>query len=355
MKKVSSFVLALIFILISSVCVQSKVFVRNIELMDIIIFNDFEYKHLKDDFLKQAGVDVNYVSIFNDKQEEVTESNCRELLNNFENVLVYEYKDIFGKKIVKNRKVYIFSESEFQKSISIDSKYKIKNVSVDTVYNDTSANKIFVGKIFTQPKLQESKDSYILKLDRNNKIVWGKMFEDSKINKFNKIISISEDEYCVIASGYRNSEWTDGFIARFDGDGNFIWKEFYGSSHIDDFKDVVALDHGEIIVLAEVSNNDGDVKAPITINNPLNKDLVLLKYDSYGNIIWQNSVANENEITALKIVNDDESVIVFGEVFENINGENVKNIIVSGFDLNGKIKFSTIVKDFDKEILNRLF
>lgn len=355
MKKASNFVLVLIFILIWGVCVQSKVFVRDVELMDIIIFDNFEYKHLKDDFLKQIGVDVNYVSIFNDKQEEITESNFRELVNKFENVLVYEYKDIFGKKISKNRKVYIFSESEFQKSISIDSKYKIKNVSVDTVYNDTSANKIFVGKIFTQPKLQESKDSYILKLDRNNKIVWGKMFEDSKINKFNKIISISEDEYCVIASGYRNSEWTDGFIARFDGDGNFIWKEFYGSSHIDDFKDVVALEDGEILVLAEVSNDDGDVKAPITINNPLNKDLVLLKYDSDGNIVWQNSVANENEITALKIVNNNENVIVFGEVFENINGENVKNIVVSGFDLNGKIKFSTIVKDFDEEILNRLF
>ncbi len=344
MKKISCLIFSLILIFVFKVNSYPKVFFKNIELTDIIVFEDFKYDNLKDDFLKQVGIDVNYVKILTENNQEVSEKNYKESINDFENNLTYEYKDIFGKKIVKSRKVYVFSKNEFRKNINIDFKYKIKNVSVDTVYSD-SMNKIFVGKVVTSPNLEENKNCYILKLDRNNRIIWGKMFEDTKINKFNKIINISDEEYCLIASVYRNSVWTDGLVIKFDKDGNFIWNDCYGSSHIDDFKDVVSLDNGEIIVLAEVSNNDGDVKAPITINNPLNTDLVLLKYDSDGNILWQSSISNKNEIAALKIMNNDDNVIVFGEVLEDVNGENVKNIIISGFDLNGKKQFYTIVND----------
>ena len=349
MKKVSCLIFSLVFILICSTYVESKIFVKDVELVDIIVFNDFKYKNLKDEFLTQVGIDTDYVTIFKNNQK-VTEDNYKKIVNEFENVLTYEYRDIFGKKVVKDRTVYIFSENEFQKSVNINSKYKIKNVSVDTVYNDTSANRIFVGKVLTEPKFQENKDCYILKLNRNNKIIWGKMFENLKINRFNKIINISDDEYCLIASVYRNSEWTDGLVAKFDKDGNFIWDNCYGSSHIDDFKDVVALNNGEIIILAEVSNGDGDVKVPITINNPLNMDLVLLKYDVDGNIIWQSSISNKNDLMALKIMNDESRLIVFGEVFENLDGKIVRNLIISGFDMDGKRKFSTVVnspKEFD--------
>lgn len=355
MKRLNNIVfLSIIFLILFGVDIRAKMFFKNDELRDIIVFENFRYEDIKDEFLTQLGIDVNYVNIFNDKGEKITESNYKDLLKNFENTITYEFRDIFGKKITKNRSIYIFSESDFQKSVFIDKKYKIKSISVDTVHSDTSINKIFVGKIFTEPKLQETKDCYILKVDRNNKIIWGKMFENSKINKFNKIISGLDEEYYLIASAYRDSEWTDGFIVKFDDDGNFIWKEFYGSSHIDDFKDVIALENGDILVLAEVSNNDGDVKTSIAINNPLNKDLVLLRYDNNGNILWQNSVSNENDIMALKILNDDNDVIVFGEIFDDVKNDNVKNIIVSGFDLNGKVKFSTIIKDLDEDMLYKI-
>lgn len=355
MKKLNNIIFLLaIFLVTFTSSIQAKMFFKNDELRNIIVFENFKYEDLKDEFLKQLGIDVNYVNIFNDKKEKITETNYRELLKNFENTVTYEFKDIFGKKITKSRIVYIFSENEFRKSVVIDKKYKIKNVSVDALHSDTSINKIFVGKIFTEPKLHETKDCYILKVDRNNNIIWGKMFEGSKINKFNKIISVLDEEYYLIASAYRDSEWTDGFIVKFDEDGNFLWNDFYGSSHIDDFKDVISLENGDILVLAEVSNNDGDVKTSVTINNPLNKDLVLLRYDNKGKILWQNSVSNEKDIMALKILNDDKDVLVFGEIFDNERNENAKNIIVSGFDLNGKVKFSTIIKEFDEEMLYKI-
>lgn len=345
MKKLMNFFLILFFVFIFSTRVESKFHIRDGELSDIIVFKNFEYSSLKDEFLRELGIDLEYVSIFSDKKYEITQSNYKEILNKFDNLITYEYKDIFGRKVEKSRRIYIFSENEFRNGVSIDSKHKIKEVSVDIIHDDASLSKILVGKILADPKLPENKNCYILKLDRNNKILWGKMFENSKINKFNKIINISDDEYCLIASGYRESEWTDGFILKFDKDGKFIWHDFYGSSHIDDFKDVVSLGNGEIIVLAEVSNNDGDVTAHISINNPLNKDLVLLKYSVDGNIVWQNSVSNENAITAIKIVNDKDNILVMGEVFNG--ADDCKNIIISGFDTDGKMKFSTIINDFE--------
>ena len=352
MRILRSLLFGIVFVFLFNVYASSKMFFKDVELVDIIIFNDFTYEDLKDEYLKKNGIDSKYVNIFTRDRRQITENNYKNLLTNFENILTYEYKDVFGKKFLNNRKVYIFSKHEFLNSVSLDYKYKMKNIIVDVVYGDSTGNRMLVGKIFSEPKLPENKNCYIIKLDRNNKIVWGKIFEDTKINKFNKIINVSDNRYCLIGSGYRNSEWTDGFIVKFDDEGNFIWKNFYGSSHIDDFKDIVYLEDGSIVVLAEVSNNDGDVTASVSINNPLNKDLVLVKYDTYGNIVWQNSVSNENEITALKIMNEENNVIVFGEVTTKIDGDNVKNIIVSGFDVNGKIKFSTIVSEHDDELLN---
>lgn len=351
MKKLIGIGFLIMLLLSFGARAQGKIFFKSIELTDIIVFDDFRYDDLRDQFLKKMGVDINYVKIKNEKHEEITQFNYKDMLKSFENTLIYEYRDIFGKKIFNNRKVYIFSRGEFQKSISLDLKYKIQSVSVDTVYNDVTSGKILVGKVFTEPKLQDNKDCYILKLDRSNKISWGKMFEDSKINKFNKIINVSPNEYCLIASAYRNSEWTDGLIIKFTAEGDIIWKEFYGSSHIDDFKDVISINDGELIVLAEVSNSDGDVEAPITINNPLNKDLVILKYDKDGKILWQNSVTNKNELTALKIINDEDSFLVLGEIFDN---NEIKNVIVSGFDSEGKRKFSTIIEDFTGDVLNKI-
>lgn len=352
MKRIINFILG--FYLVFCYSVNARAFVKETNLVDIIVFEDFEYKSLKDEFLKQAGIDTNYLTISNNAQKEITESNYKELVTNFHNELVYEYKDVFGKKMSKTRNIYIFCESDFRESISLDQKYKIKNISVDIIYNDTSANKMLVGKIYTSPKLEEDKDCYIVKLDRNNKIVWGKMFEDSKINRFNKIIGVSEDEYCIIGSGYRESEWTDGFISKFDGLGNFHWKEFYGSSHIDDFKDIIALEDGNIIVLAEVSNQDGDVKTPISINNPLNKDLVVIKYDRNGDIIWQNSITNEKDLLGLKIINNCDNLVVVGEIFNYNSKDDERNIILSTFDLNGKMKFYTVINDYDENTLNKL-
>lgn len=178
MKKVSCLIFSLILIFICSTYVESKIFIKDANFVDIVVFNDFKYANLKED-LTQIGIDPSYVTIFKNNKK-LNEINYKSIVNEFENVLIYEYRDIFGKKVVKDRTVYIFSENEFQKNIGISSKYKIKNVCVDTVYNDSSANKIFVGKISTEPKLQEDKDCYIIKLNRNNKIIWGKTFEDLK-------------------------------------------------------------------------------------------------------------------------------------------------------------------------------
>ena len=113
MKKVSCLIFSLVFILICSTYVESKIFVKDVELVDIIVFNDFKYKNLKDEFLTQVGIDTDYVTIFKNNQK-VTEDNYKKIVNEFENVLTYEYRDIFGKKVVKDRTVYIFSENEFQ-------------------------------------------------------------------------------------------------------------------------------------------------------------------------------------------------------------------------------------------------
>ncbi len=353
MGKIIIFIIGLC--LIFGVNVSARSFTKDVNLIDIIVFENFEYKELKDDFLKQVGIDVNYITIFNNAKKEITESNYKEFLTDFHNELIYDYKDVFGKKVSKTRNVYILPEDEFRNSVFINSKIKIKNVSVDTVYNDTSANKILVGKIYSSPKLEDNKDCYIIKLDRDNNIIWGKLFEDSRINRFNKVIGILDDEYCIIGSGYRESDWTDGFIARFDGLGNLLWSGFYGSSHIDDFKDVVSIGDGEVIVLAEVSNQDGDVKTTISINNPLNKDLVLLKYNNDGEIIWQNSIMNENDLSGLKIINNFANIMVVGEVLNYKNLDKRRDIILSTFDLDGKMKLCTIINDCDENMLNKLY
>ena len=65
MGKIIIFIIGLC--LIFGVNVSARSFTKDVNLIDIIVFENFEYKELKDDFLKQVGIDVNYITIFNKK------------------------------------------------------------------------------------------------------------------------------------------------------------------------------------------------------------------------------------------------------------------------------------------------
>ncbi len=90
MGKIIIFIIGLC--LIFGVNVSARSFTKDVNLIDIIVFENFEYKELKDDFLKQVGIDVNYITIFNNAKKEITESNYKEFLTDFHNELIYDYK-----------------------------------------------------------------------------------------------------------------------------------------------------------------------------------------------------------------------------------------------------------------------
>lgn len=82
----------------------------------------------------------------------------------------------------------------------------------------------------------------------------------------------------------------DGYVARFDASMNLVWmRGFSGSGH-DQVKSVKATPDGGMLAVIETASSDGDM-------TDLNKglfDLVVVKYDAAGNVVWTRAIGGKN-------------------------------------------------------------
>jgi hypothetical protein len=71
------------------------------------------------------------------------------------------------------------------------------------------------------------KDAWVLKLDSNGNVVWGKTYGGSLSDWANSIQQTTDGGYIVAGS---TQNWNTAWVLRLDGDGNILWQKGYSSS-----------------------------------------------------------------------------------------------------------------------------
>lgn len=136
-----------------------------------------------------------------------------------------------------------------------------------------------------------SNDAIIVKYDKDGNIQWKNILAGNKDETFKYVISTDNGYIAVGETKSSDGDFAgllkgdaDGFIAKYDNNGNLIWNKTFGGSLYDCFNSI-NYDNDGYVVYGNSYSNDKDMSS-------LSKGTstaIMLKYDDEGNLIWKKS------------------------------------------------------------------
>lgn len=159
-------------------------------------------------------------------------------------------------------------------------------------------------------------DCWVIKIDGVGNLLWEKTFGGTGPDAANHIEQTDNGGYII--SGWTSSNdldvsgnngGYDYWILEIDSIGNIIWQNALGGSGDEQCQLVKGTPDGGFIAVGSSDSNDGDV----TGNHGGDGDMWIVKLNSQGTLVWQKSLGGSgNEIANSLIVANDGSAIVVG-------------------------------------------
>jgi len=127
-----------------------------------------------------------------------------------------------------------------------------------------------------------SADIFVMKMDPAGKILWKNQYGGSG-DECGNGIAVSPIDGSLYVTGYESSDPQGGgvdiVIMKLDTSGNVIWKNQYGGINVDDGNSIIVSPDGQYLyVTGEESSDTGGGGF----------DIVVMKIDTSGNIVWKN-------------------------------------------------------------------
>jgi hypothetical protein len=171
-----------------------------------------------------------------------------------------------------------------------------------------------------------SYDIFLIKTDANGNIIWAKTYGGGGGDWASSVQQTSEGGYIV--AGYTNSfggPFYDIFLIKTDASGNIIWAKTYGGTYWDYAYSVQQTSDGGYIVAGWTRSFSAD-----------SIDILLIKTDANGNIIWAKTYGGTYEDYAYSVQQtSDGGYIVAG--YTNSFGAGNDDIFLIKTDANGNI------------------
>ena len=151
------------------------------------------------------------------------------------------------------------------------------------------------------------------------------------INNVNANFSIAEDlSGNFYTTGFEYlSNYSDLKIIKFNSSGNILWMRSYnGSANLSDGGNSIAIDRA----------NNVYISGYVT-KTPVNTDIVLLKYNPYGDLIWDKEFsgsANVNDFGGSVVADDSGNVFLSGNTSHTVSGSDITLI---KYDSSGSFKW----------------
>jgi len=199
-------------------------------------------------------------------------------------------------------------------------------------------------------------DVFIAKYDANGNVVWAKSVGGTS-DDFGRSISVDASGNSYITGGFSGPTITFGattftnlgnediFIAKYDANGNVLWAKSAGGTSID---------FGYGIALDAIGNTyiTGYFQSPTitfgvnTLTNNGSTNILIVKYDTNGNIVWAKSAGGNDSDIGNSIATDaagnttitgyfGSPTITFGATTLANNGGG--DIYIAKFDTNGNV------------------
>jgi hypothetical protein len=146
-------------------------------------------------------------------------------------------------------------------------------------------------------QLKGSSDAFVAKIGPSGNLVWAKLLGGSQGDIFEDVWPVASGGY--IAAGETASNdgditdyhggQGDMWVVRFDENGNVLWKKTFGGTGLDGCRGIWKTNDGNFIVVGFTNSTDGPIPAAFG-----SRDVVLMKINPNGNVIWSNSYGGPN-------------------------------------------------------------
>ncbi len=229
------------------------------------------------------------------------------------------------------------------------SSFVTENGDIVTAATTTSIDGMITNSI-------EAPDVWIVKLNSKGDTLWTKLYGGNSWDVVTDIVQSQFGGFYICGYTYSNSNdfighhgtiyETDGFIAKFDDNGNKIWIKQYGGYRIieiggDDYLySVKEFPNGTVMAVGETNSINGE----LYFDNTMFNVGWILHIDSLGNVIDSKKIVesahsewNANQFLEIQILPENSGYVVLGQTFELINSH---NIWVVRFDKAGQVVWS---------------
>lgn len=196
------------------------------------------------------------------------------------------------------------------------------------------------------PSSKGDYDGYIMKFDKDGNKQWFKRFGGSYYDDFSKVIETQDGDFIAVGqSASLNGDITsnkgnfDGIVVKYNNIGTKMWSKNFGGTNDDSISDVIELDNQQLVLVGNSNSNNGD----LTSNKGLS-DAFIMKIDSVGNKMWMKSYGGIKYDRFMSIKRTQEGDFLIAGGSESSDGDFPLNkggndIVVGKFDEFGDKKW----------------
>ncbi len=160
-----------------------------------------------------------------------------------------------------------------------------------------------------------SYDFWVLKIDSRGELMWDRRFGGSGIDISYDITNTDDGAYVITGHTYStdtdvtgNHGGSDLWLIKVDDTGQLIWGHTFGGTGFDMGRSVSQGSDGGFIIAGNSRSGDGDL-----IANEGENDIWLLKTDSEGNMVWQQSFGGADLDFGYSAIENTRGILLVGE------------------------------------------
>lgn len=227
-----------------------------------------------------------------------------------------------------------------------------EDIMVDYDNGGTATGLIAVGYAKGDDDSYYDDDMWIVKMDLDGEVIWSKHIGEATQSQSSAIAAADlSDNSGYVITGFYGVATSPGtiyssnlWVVKLDNDGNLVWDNQYGSTaYFDCGNDITVDNDGNILVAGYTTTNGTNSSA----------DIWLLKIDSDGNDIWNQTFGGVGLDIAFTIANTSDGGCVLGG-YTNTNSIGNKDGFVVKVDSDGNEQWSQNYGGVDYDKINKI-
>ncbi len=161
-----------------------------------------------------------------------------------------------------------------------------------------------------------SYDFWIVKIDKEGKLLWEKSLGGKEIDEAYSIVKTSDGNLIIAGESRSNDQdvtelkgAADVWVVKIDYNGDILWQKTFGGSSFDVARSIAATRDSGFVITGSSRSLDKDVN-----ENKGENDIWILKINSTGKLLWQKTIGGTGIDFAYGVAElQDNSIVVVGD------------------------------------------